>query len=124
MLARGYGRHDFWIGVEAVSLVSLVGVMFSALATYYGRRRGLMLQTVSSSSHNAAMFIWYAVIAMVVAAVALARVAPWVSLALVVLTRLSAVMPLASDRAGLAGDLGSADGDASPTVPATAQRPR
>lgn len=111
LLAKGYGHADFWVGVEAVSLVILVGVVFSAFATHYANRRGLLIQPPQEGSkrRSAAMSIWYGVIVLVVAAVVVAPFAPWVALGLVIVTRVSALLPLASDRRGLAGDLGTDD---------------
>ena len=42
LLANGYGHPDFWVGVEAVSLVVLIGTVLSALGTDYAHRRGLL----------------------------------------------------------------------------------
>jgi uncharacterized membrane protein len=99
LLANGYGHPDFWIGVEAVSSVVLVGTVLSALGTDYAHRHGL-IEMAAPSQHRAALMIWYAVMVLVVLAVVLAPFAPWVALGIVVVTRLSALLPLASDRAG------------------------
>lgn len=112
LLGEGYGHADFWIGVEAVSLVILVGVVCSALGTDYAHRRGLLASVAQPSQRRAALTIWYSVMALVVIAVVIAPFAPWVALAIVVVTRVSALLPLASDRAGLAGDLGTQGLDA------------
>lgn len=103
LLANGYGHGDFWVGVEAVSSAVLVGTVLSALATEYAHRRGLVLGSPNPQDRRAARTIWYAVVALVVLAVVLAPVVPWLALAIVVLTRISALLPLASDRAGYAG---------------------
>jgi uncharacterized membrane protein len=104
LLANGYNHPDFWIGVEAVSCVVLVGTVLSALSTDYAHRRGLIVGTPAPSQRHVALVIWYTVMALVVLAVVLAPFAPWVALAIVIVTRVSALLPLASDRAGYAGD--------------------
>jgi uncharacterized membrane protein len=101
LLAQGYGHGDFWVGVEAVSLVILIGVVLSALGTDYAHRRGLLATPPNPAARRAALTIWYVVIGLVVLAVVLAPWVPWLALALVVLTRVSAVLPLGSDRPGV-----------------------
>jgi uncharacterized membrane protein len=101
MLAQGYGHADFWVGVEAVSIVILVGNVFSFLSTRYAHRHGLLLRTnADPTSRKWALWIWYVVSAMIVLAVIIAPWAPWFALTLVLLTRVSAVLPLGSDRKG------------------------
>lgn len=102
LLASGYGHGDFWIGVEAVSLVVLLGTVLSALGTDYAHRHGLVAGAAAPSQRRAALAIWYAVLVLVVLAAVLAPFAPWVALVIVVVTRISALLPLASDRAGYA----------------------
>ncbi|HLK45040.1 MAG TPA: TMEM175 family protein [Acidimicrobiales bacterium] len=104
LLANGYGHPDFWIGTEAVSLVVLIGTVLSALGTDYAHRRGLLVPGTDPSQRAAALTIWYAVLALVVLAAILAPFVPWASLAIVIVTRVSALLPLGSDRAGYAGD--------------------
>ncbi len=111
LLAAGYGHGDFWIGVEAVSSAVLVGTVLSALSTEYAHRRGLLGGSLSMQDRRAARLIWYAVVALVVLAVALAPIVPWVALAIVVVTRISALLPLASDRAGYGGAASSGEFD-------------
>jgi len=106
MLAHGYGHADFWVGVEAVSVVILIGNVLSAMSTRYAHRRGLLKDASATSRRRVAMFIWYAVLALAVVAVVIARFAPWVALTFIVVIRISAVLPLSSDRRGLPGDIG------------------
>ncbi len=105
LLAKGYGRADFWVGVEAVSLVILVGALISSLGAEYAHRHGLLVASRDPTGNRAAITIWYGVIALSIAAVVLAPFAPWVALTVVVITRISALLPLGSDRVGLPGDL-------------------
>jgi uncharacterized membrane protein len=105
LLARGYGRADFWVGVEAVSLVILIGALLSSFGAEYAHRHGLLAATRDRAGNRAAITIWYAVMVLSVAAVVIAPFAPWVALAIVVVTRVSALLPLGSDRVGLPGDL-------------------
>jgi len=105
MLAHGYGHRDFWVGVEAVSVVILIGNILSAWSMRYAHRRGLMKETAVTSRRQVAMVIWYSVLALAVIAVAIARFAPWVALSFIVVIRISAVLPLSSDRRGLPGDV-------------------
>ena len=108
LLAHGYDHGDFWIGVEAVALVVLIGTVLSALGTDYAHRHQLLLGSPSPEQRRAALTIWYAVTFLVVLAVVLAPFAPWVAFAIVVLTRVSALLPLYSDRVGHTGDPGTA----------------
>lgn len=105
LLGVGYGHGDFWVGVEAVSIVILLGTVFSALGTDYAHRRGLLVAGSTAPQRRAALTIWYAVMGLVLLAVVTAPFAPWFALACVVVTRISALLPLGSDRAGLTGDL-------------------
>jgi uncharacterized membrane protein len=104
LLAKGYGHDDFWIGVEAVSLVILIGTALSAIGTDYAHRRGLLATASDPVQRRTALTIWYVVMGLVVLAVFIAPFAPWVALAIVIVTRISALLPLASDRAGYSGD--------------------
>ena len=104
MLAHGYAHPDFWVGVEAVSVVILVGNVLSALSTRYAHRRGLLKDAANSRRH-VAMVIWYAVLTLAIVAVIIARFAPLVALSFIVIIRISAVLPLSSDRRGLPGDI-------------------
>ena len=106
LLGAGYGHSDFWVGVEAVSIVILLGVVFSALGTDYAHRRGLMASGSTPAQRRAALTIWYVVMGLVLLAVVTAPFLPWFALACVVVTRVSALLPLGSDHAGLSGDLG------------------
>jgi uncharacterized membrane protein len=110
LLAKGYGHDDFWIGVEAVSLVILIGTALSAIGTDYAHRRGLLAAASDPVQRRTALTIWYVVMGLVVLAVVIAPFAPWVALAIVVVTRISALLPLASDRAGYTGDRGNDTG--------------
>src|ERR1019366_3914476 len=107
LLAKGYGRADFWVGVEAVSLVILIGALISSLGAEYARQHGLLIASRDATGNRAAITIWYGVIVLSIAAAVLAPFAPWVALAIVVITRISALLPLGSDRLGLPGDLRS-----------------
>jgi uncharacterized membrane protein len=98
LLAHGYDHGDFWVGVEAVSLVVLIGTVLSALGTDYAHRHGLLAVAATKEQRRAALTIWYAVTTLVVLAVLLAPWVPWLAFAIVVFTRLSALAPLASDR--------------------------
>jgi TMEM175 potassium channel family protein len=98
LLAHGYGHADFWVGVEAVCLVVLIGTVLSALGTDYAHRHGLLAVPAAPVQRRAALTIWYAVTSLVVLAVLLAPWVPWLAFAIVVFTRLSALAPLASDR--------------------------
>jgi hypothetical protein len=51
------------------------------------------------------MVIWYAVLTLAIVAVIIARFAPLVALSFIVIIRISAVLPLSSDRRGLPGDI-------------------
>jgi len=106
LLGVGYGHGDFWVGVEAVSIVILLGAALSAIGTDYAHRRGLLVTASDPAQRRAALTIWYVVLGLVVLAVVTAPFAPWFALACVVVTRISALLPLGSDRAGLPGDLG------------------
>ena len=106
LLGVGYGHGDFWVGVEAVSIVILLGVVFSALGTDYAHRRGLLASGSTPAQRRAALTIWYVVMGLVLLAVITAPFLPWFAFACVVITRISALLPLGSDRAGLSGDLG------------------
>jgi uncharacterized membrane protein len=98
LLAHGYGHGDFWVGVEAVCLVVLIGTVLSALGTDYAHRHGLLAVAAAPEQRRAALTIWYAVTTLVVLAVLIAPWVPWLAFAIVVFTRLSALAPLASDR--------------------------
>ena len=79
------------------------------LQSRYAHRRGLLLippRPRASGAHRpVALLIWYAVVALNVIAVIVTPWWPWVGFAIVVLTRVSALMPLVSDRKGLPGDV-------------------
>ena len=85
----------------------LIGTVLSALGTDYAHRRGLLVPGTDPAQRAAARTIWYAVLALVVLSVVVAPFAPWVALAIVIVTRVSALLPLGSDRAGYAGDPGA-----------------
>jgi uncharacterized membrane protein len=101
MLAEGYGHDDFYVGVEAVSLVVFAGTALAFGATRYAHRHGLLLETnTDDTTRRWALWIWWVVTVMVIVACVIAPVAPWVAVVLVVITRISAVLPLGSDREG------------------------
>jgi uncharacterized membrane protein len=104
LLARGYGHDDFWVGVEAVCLVVLIGTVLSALGTDYAHRHGLLSTAASPEQRHAALTIWWVVTSLVVLAVLLAPWVPWLAFAIVVFTRISALLPLYSDRVGTPGN--------------------
>jgi uncharacterized membrane protein len=95
LLAHGYNHGDFWVGVETVCLVVLIGTVLSAVGTDYAHR---------PEQRRAALAIWYAVTTLVVVAVLVAPWVPWLAFVIVVVTRLSALLPLYSDRVGYASD--------------------
>ena len=103
LLAHGYGHSDFWIGVEAVSVVVLLGSALSAIGTNYAHRHNLITGRPDNSQRRTALTIWYIVLGLMALSCLLAPVAPWVALSIVVLTRVSALLPLASDRFGYGG---------------------
>jgi len=109
LLAAGYRHSDFWVGVEAVSVVILLSTVISLFQSRYALHHGLLLNPPKprpSGAHRPiALVIWYVVVALNVLSVVLAPFAPWASFAIIVATRISALMPLASDRKGLPGDL-------------------
>ena len=109
LLAAGYQHRDFWVGVETVNVIILVSTFLSMLQSRYAHRRGLLLippRPRASGAHRpVALLIWYAVVALNVIAVIVTPWWPWVGFAIVVLTRVSALMPLVSDRKGLPGDV-------------------
>lgn len=102
MLAAGYGKSDFWVGVEAVSVVILISTMISVFSARYAHHRGLLISPPPvhqrGQRHPIGLIIWYVIVALSVFAVIVAPIAPWVALAIIVLTRISALMPLRSDR--------------------------
>ena len=105
LLAEGYGHSDFWVGVEAVSLVILIGVVFSWLSTRYAHRHKLIVGgSADPATRRAALTIWYVIVVLAFASVIIAPFAPWVALAIVFVTRVSAVLPGGSDRPGYAGN--------------------
>jgi uncharacterized membrane protein len=104
LLAHGWGHPDFWVGVEAVSLVVLIGTVLSALGTDYAHRHGLLFAAADPTQHRAALTIWYVVMGLVVLAVLVAPWVPWLALVIIVVTRISALLPLSSDRIGYSGD--------------------
>jgi uncharacterized membrane protein len=106
LLAEGYGHADFWVGVLAVGLVLLVGNLLSALSSRYAHDQDLLIVESTPEARRAALRIWAFFIGVVLVAVVLAQWAPWVALTLIILERISALMPLGSDRAGVPGDLG------------------
>jgi len=109
LLAAGYQHRDFWVGVETVNVVILLSTILSVFQSRYALRRGLMLHPprprASGAHRPIALLIWYAVVTLNVVAVIVTPWAPWVGFAIVVATRLSALMPLGSDRKGLPGDI-------------------
>jgi len=100
LLAHGYNHGDFWVGVETVCLVVLIGTVLSALGTDYAHRHRLLAAAASPEQRRAALTIWYAVTTLVVVAVLVAPWVPWLAFVIVVFTRLSALLPLYSDRVG------------------------
>jgi uncharacterized membrane protein len=110
LLAQGYGHDDFWVGVEAVCLVVLIGTVLSALGTDYAHRHGLLAVAAGPEQRRAALTIWWVVTSLVVVAVLLAPWVPWLAFAIVVFTRVSALLPLYSDRVGTPGDHEGAPG--------------
>lgn len=107
LLAAGYGHSDFWIGVEAVNAVILVSTLLSVASARYAHRHDLMLVSTpprkKGQPRPIALVIWYVVVFLSFVAVLLAPFAPWVAFGIIVLTRLSALMPLRSDRVGAPG---------------------
>ena len=78
--------------------------MLSALGTDYAHRHRLLAVAASPEQRRAALTIWYAVLTLVVIAVLVAPWIPWLAFAIVVVTRLSALLPLYSDRIGYTPD--------------------
>ncbi len=113
LLAEGYGHPDFWVGVEAVSVVILISTMLSVLQSRYAIHQGLLLSPppprASGSHRPIALIIWYVVVALSVISVIVAPLSPWLAFGIIVTTRISALMPLASDRKGLPGDIDLAE---------------
>jgi uncharacterized membrane protein len=109
LLARGFGHDDFWVGVEAIAIVIFIESIFAASCTYYAHRRHLNVATASPAERAFAMRVWFVVIAAVVVACVSAPWSPWFALAIVVLTRVSSVLPVGADRRGLFGDVGTAE---------------
>ena len=109
LLAAGVGHADFWVGVEAVSVVILLSTLLSVWSARYAHARGLLLVATSSRTRGQrrpiALIIWYVIVALSVLAVLLAPFAPWIALGIIILTRISALLPLRSDRAGQPGTL-------------------
>ena len=107
LLAAGVGHPDYWVGVEAVSVVILLSTLLSVWSARYAHARGLLLVATPARTRGqrrpVALIIWYVIVALSVLAVALAPWAPWVALAIIILTRISALLPLRSDRAGQPG---------------------
>jgi uncharacterized membrane protein len=107
LLARGFSHDDFWIGVEAVALVVLVEQLFAALGTDYAHRRGLLVELSTPGAAKIALRIWAFFIVLTIIACVSAPWIPWFALAIIILTRISSLLPLGSDRKGLAGDIGT-----------------
>lgn len=109
LLAAGYGKADFWVGVEAVSTVILISTLLSVLSARYAHRHGLQIAPPPArpkGQHRpVSLIIWYVIVALSVLAVVIAPLAPWPALGIIVLTRVSALMPLGSDRRGQPGDI-------------------
>jgi len=109
LLAAGYGHPDFWVGVEAVNVVILISTVLSVFSSRYAHHHQLLILTPPARSAGqrrpVALVIWYTIVTLCVVATVIAKMAPWVSIGIVVATRLSALMPLGSDRKGLPGDI-------------------
>jgi uncharacterized membrane protein len=99
LLARGVGRPDFWVGVEAVSLLIFAEVTLAASATAYAHARGLHERAASPSQRRAALTTWVVILAITAAACIVAPWMPWLALGLNIATRVSSLLPLASDAA-------------------------
>jgi uncharacterized membrane protein len=104
LLAHGYNHGDFWVGVETVCLVVLIGTVLSAVGTDYAHRHHLLATAASPEQRRASLTIWYAVTTLVVIAVLVAPFVPWLAFVIVVVTRISALLPLYSDRVGYSAD--------------------
>lgn len=107
LLARGVGHGDFWIGVEAVAVVILLESLFAVAGTAYSHHRGLLSIPSTREMRRLALGVWAFWIAVTVVACVTAPLWPWFALTLVVLTRVSSVMPVGADRKGLFGDVGT-----------------
>jgi uncharacterized membrane protein len=105
LLASGFNHPDFWVGVEAVSIVILIETVIGAFSTDYAHRRGLLAIPATEGQRRAALTVWAIILGLTVLACVSAPFSPWFALSLVILTRVSSVMPLGSDRKGLPGDL-------------------
>jgi len=106
LLARGVGHSDFWVGVEAVAVVILTEQLLAMAGTDYAHRRGLTVTPSTPAARHFAVGMWAFWIAVTIAACV---TAPWldgVALALIIVVRISSLLPIASDRRGLYGDLG------------------
>ena len=106
LLARGVGHDDFWVGVEAVAIVILVEQLLATAGTDYAHRQGLTLTPSTPASRRFAVRMWGFWIAITVAAILVAPWVDWLALVLIIVTRISSLLPIASDRRGLYGDLG------------------
>lgn len=102
LLARGVGHADFWVGVEGVSFVILAEVMLAAAGTAYAHRRGLLVTPASRGQRRAALTTWVVIIAVTSLACVVAPWVPWLALGIDIATRVSSLLPLASDAVGYA----------------------
>jgi hypothetical protein len=64
---------------------------------------------VNAADRAFAMRVWFVVIGVVVIACVTAPWWPWFALGIVVLTRVSSVLPVGADRKGLVGDVGTGE---------------
>jgi uncharacterized membrane protein len=97
LLARGVGHSDFWVGVEGVSLVIFAEVVLAAAGTAYAHGRGLLVTPASPSQRRAALTTWIVIIAVTALACVVAPWVAWLALAIDIATRVSSLLPLASD---------------------------
>jgi uncharacterized membrane protein len=106
ILARGFGRSDLWVGVEAVGVVSLVGTLLSFALIAYSFRRGLMVRELSAVDQKLAEVAWLVAVTILVIVVAIAWFAPWIAFALLVLNWINVLLPSRYGARGRFGDLG------------------
>jgi len=98
-----------WEGVEGVNVVIFISTALSGFSSRYAHHHQLPILTppVRSAGQRrpVALAIWYTIVILCVVATVIAKMAPWVSIGIVVAARLSVLMPLGSDRKGLPGDI-------------------
>jgi uncharacterized membrane protein len=103
VLARSFGRGDFYVGVFAVSAVTWLAIVLSTAAVLYVKKMGMLRPEAEATYRPYVRMLWAAVAVWTVT-VPLSIAAPWVAFALVLVGYAIGLSPLVTEGRDAPGD--------------------